>query len=451
MHQLRVLFLIIALMAGLFLYWQLPAILKATPSRYVARLPEPVQALGERGDGVAILPTVVAPANVTATNTFRPVVEATATPFPAVTSTQEPTNTPKPTPEASPTNTPEPTATNTPVPIPVSARMNGFVHQFQTWNNCGPATIAMALSYYDLDLDQTETAAFLKPDPEDRNVSPYQMGDYVNENTPYSAIARTNGSVKTIKRLVANGYPTIIELGIEPPGEYRWLGWYGHYLLIVAYDDESEHFWVYDSWFGTSEVPLQNATVEGRVLEYADIGEKWRQFNRNYIVLFREEEAAQVTEMIGEDMDDATMWENSLLQNQSELQQETDDAFLWFNLGRAYNALGQYKKAAEAFDQARAIGLPWRMLWYQFSLYETYYQSGRYEDILLLADTTLEDRPYFEESFYFKGLALAALGDTDAACQNLERAVEFNPNFRPASASLENGFHFEGGGRLLGD
>lgn len=48
---------------ALLVFWLLPAILKAMPSRYVARLPEPVQALGERGDGEPILPTVAVPVN----------------------------------------------------------------------------------------------------------------------------------------------------------------------------------------------------------------------------------------------------------------------------------------------------------------------------------------------------------------------------------------------------
>jgi len=56
--------------------------------------------------------------------------------------------------------------------------------------------------------------------------------------------------MKKVKRLVAAGFPVMIELGIEPPGEYRWLGWYGHYLLVVAYGDALQQFWVYDSWFG---------------------------------------------------------------------------------------------------------------------------------------------------------------------------------------------------------
>jgi tetratricopeptide (TPR) repeat protein len=77
------------------------------------------------------------------------------------------------------------------------------------------------------------------------------------------------------------------------------------------------------------------------------------------------------------------------------------------------------------------------MLWYQFGPYEAYYKAGRYEDVILLADVTLEDRPYFEESYYYKGLALAALGDEEGARENLENAANFNPNFTPAVDALD--------------
>jgi tetratricopeptide (TPR) repeat protein len=315
-------------------------------------------------------------------------------------------------------------------------RLDGFQHIFQTWNNCGPATTAMVLSYFGYYVNQADTAAYLKPEPEDRNVSPYQITNYVNERTPFAATDRTNGTLENVKRLVASGFPVVIELGIEPPGEYRWLGWYGHYLLVVAYDDALEQFWVYDSWFGTSEVPMENATIDGRILTYADADRQWRQFNRNYLVFYRPEDAAQVATIIGEDVDDDIMWQKSLARTKAELAQEPEDAFLWFNLGTIYNELGQYEQATTAFDQARAIGLPWRMLWYQFGPYEAYYQTGRYEDILLLADVTLKDRPYFEESFYYQGLAQEALGNVDTARASFQKAAKFNPYFQPADDAL---------------
>jgi tetratricopeptide (TPR) repeat protein len=193
---------------------------------------------------------------------------------------------------------------------------------------------------------------------------------------------------------------------------------------------------VYDSWFGTSEVPGENATVEGRIISFDELDDRWLQFNRNYVALFRPEEATQVAELIGPDMQDDVMWQAAFERVQQELRANTTNAFLWFNLGTIHNALGEYDDAAAAYDQARAIGLPWRMLWYQFGPFEAYYQIGRYEDVILLADVTLQDRPYFEESFYYKGLALAASGQLPAARDNLERAIAFNPGFTAAANAL---------------
>jgi tetratricopeptide (TPR) repeat protein len=294
----------------------------------------------------------------------------------------------------------------------------------------------MALSYFQFYPTQSDTAAILKPNPEDRNVSPYELVNYVNEQTEFSALDRTNGTLDTLKQLLAAGNPVIVELGIDPPGEYAWLEWYGHYLLVVAYDEAQQQFWVYDSWFGTSEVPGENANAEGRVVKYDEMASYWQQFNNNYVVLYRPEEETAVHNIIGANIDDAYMWQQSLIRVQTLLNETPEDAFLWFDLGTIYNALGDFEKAAAAFDQARNIGLPWRMLWYQFGPYQAYYEVGRYDDVILLTETTLTDRPYFEESYYYLGLAQAALGQTTQARDSLERAVRFNPHFAPAAQAL---------------
>jgi hypothetical protein len=435
--------------------WQLPTLLKALPSRYVAAyLPQPVQALAER-EHVETLPTAAvaidantllviegAPAEDTSVsedpNTAGPDAgEIVSTPLTAAPGTTE---TPPATgleAEAEPTRQPSPTPTNTPIPIPPTGRLDSLRHHFQTWNNCGPATLAMGLSYFDVLLSQEQTASILKPNPEDRNVSPYEMVAFVNQETGLQALERTNGNLDNLRRLIANGIPVIVELGIDPPGEYRWLGWYGHYLLVVAYDDDDQQFWVYDSWFGTSETPAKNADAEGRQISYEELDRYWRQFNRHYIILHSPEQEAKVAQIIGPDNDNEVMWQRSLVRTQKELAAEPEDAFLWFNLGTIFNELDQYDKAAAAFDQARAIGLPWRMLWYQFGPYEAYYEIGRHEDVILLADLTLKDRPYFEESYYYKGLAEAAMGDLKEARDLFEKAARFNPNFAPAVEALE--------------
>lgn len=433
--------------------WQLPEILKVIPSRYVAAyLPEPVQSLAAR-EHVEILPTALVSSDANELLEFdilgreslineeleTPQLEA-GTPGQA-SLTPVPTNQisdPELTKEADHSEPTEellniqlPTATPTisPTPLPGSMRLMDFRHHFQTWNNCGPATLAMALSHFDLFVTQDETASVLKPNPEDRNVSPHEMVRYVNEFSDFKSLERSNGNLDTVLELLANGYPVIVELGLDPPGEYRWMGWYGHYLLIVAYDLELEQFWVYDSWFGTSVVPGENADPDGRLIDFADLDRYWQQFNRSYIVLFEPEDLAKVEKIIGPDIDDEIMWQNSLKSAQHALADQPDNEFLWFNLGTSFTALGEYDKAAAAFDRARAIGLPWRMLWYQFGPYEAYYQVGRYDDVLTLADVTLLDRPYFEESYYYKGLALEAVGKFEEAKSNYEKAIRFNPEF----------------------
>ncbi len=429
-----VLFLLAAVTA-----WQLPAILKAVPSRYVARLPEPLQTIGAR-EHVEQLPTAVPEvssaallaADVLVAEVDTGPAEPPATPTALATiapAGDQPTLPP-------PTATPLPLPTATPRSIPSAARLTSVQHRFQDWNNCGPATLAMALSYFGLGVGQAETAAVMKPNPEDRNVSPEEMAAYVRQETELDALVRVNGNRDILRRLVAGGFPVIVEVGLEPQGEFAWLEWYGHYLLPVAYDDGQQRFWVYDSWFGTSEVPFENADSEGRVISYADLENDWEQFNWTYIVLYRPDEASTVAEIIGGHMDDRLMWETALTRVQDGLRADGSNAFLWFNLGTVYNALGNYELAAAAFDQARGIGLPWRMLWYQFGPYEAYFALGRYADIITLADVTLQDRPYFEESYYYRGLANAALGNMLSARNDLERAVEFNPNFAPAVQAL---------------
>ncbi|MDY7041966.1 MAG: hypothetical protein SVX38_14005, partial [Chloroflexota bacterium] len=71
----------------------------------------------------------------------------TVTPIPS------PANVLSPSPTAVPTATPAPTATPTPTPFltPVAEQvlLEPMTHVWQTWNNCGPATVSMCLSYFE--------------------------------------------------------------------------------------------------------------------------------------------------------------------------------------------------------------------------------------------------------------------------------------------------------------
>ncbi len=447
--------LIVFAVALIILALFVPTILRAIPSRYVALLPVPLQELGVRGH-VEALPTpvpvndadVLEIADLILEPTALPTVAEIATVPPAVVITNTPSETAEtedvvpPTLPPTPTHTPEPTLPPTPTPYPFlpTARIDDITHQFQSWNNCGPATLAMSLSHFGLDLKQEQTADWLKPDPEDRNVSPEELVAYVNENTDLQSVMRVNGDLELLKRFITAGFPVIIETGIDPPGDYSWLEWYGHYYLVVAYDDSNETLFVYDSWLGSGENP-QGERVnaeEGRAIEYQDFDDHWRQFNRTYIVTYEKSEFDTVADIIGrENFDDTLMWQKTLERNRLELEADPENGYLWFNVGTIYNNLGDYELAAAAYDKARQIGLPWRMLWYQFGPYEAYYQTGRYQDVIDLADVTLYQRPYFEESYTYRGLAKIAIGETNSGKRDLQAAVEFNPRYQIAQETLD--------------
>ena len=56
--------------------------------------------------------------------------------------------------------------------LPPTAKIEKVSHQWQTWNNCGPATITMAVSVFGRAQDQTAAMNFMKTTPNDKNVRP---------------------------------------------------------------------------------------------------------------------------------------------------------------------------------------------------------------------------------------------------------------------------------------
>ena len=82
---------------------------------------------------------------------------------------------------------------------------------------------------------------------------------------------------------------------------------------------------------------------------------------------------------------------------------------------------------------------PWRLLWYQDGPYAAYYHTGRYQDVINLANTTLfsVDKPVLEETYYWRGMTKAALGDRQGALEDLQRAYTLNPNSTPAGQALQ--------------
>ncbi len=346
-------------------------------------------------------------------------------------------STPSEQPTLEPTATPTVLPSPTPTSLPARHVLNGMGVIKQTFNNCGPANLTQTLNYLGSDITQSEVASYLKPNPEDRNVSPWQIADYVNEQTPgFNAIARSGGTLDMIKQFVAAGYPVVVEKGYDLPDS----GWWGHYLTIYGYDDATQEFHSQDSYLG----PFDGS---GRLASYNEVEEYWQQFNYTFYVVYQPHQEAEVAAILGPDMfDDFAMWKNAAARAEAETKENQEDAIAWFNLGTALTRMGgitgetqYYEGGAQAFDRARQIGLPPRMLWYQFQPYLAYMKLQRYQDIIDLADATLETQGgrNVEETFWYKGHALAFLGDINGAREAYNEALRVNENFYPAQWSLD--------------
>jgi tetratricopeptide (TPR) repeat protein len=286
------------------------------------------------------------------------------------------------------------------------------------------------LSYFGSTFNQADVAVLLRPNREDKNVSPYELVDYARSQG-YRAIMGVNGTPDLLRLFLSNGLPVIIETWHIPEPDNGM----GHYRLLTGYEEANQRWIGHDSYDRANPVNA-DGPYQGIYLPYIETGELWDVFNRVFVVIYTEAETPIVESILGERMDETTLWQHALLQSQIEVQIDPENAFAWFNLGSNQVALGRFEEAAAAYDQARQLGLPWRMLWYQFGPFEAYHAVGRYDEVIALADATLRRVEDVEELHFWKGQALLSQGDLNGAHRSFARAAELNLNYADAVRAL---------------
>lgn len=357
-----------------------------------------------------------------------------------LTLTPQATGTPVPT-RAGPTLTP----TITPTPLPASVILKGvkYVDQIGGYNLCGPSNLMMALKFWKWPGTRDEILWAIKPgvnDPKlefwkrgqtDKNVMPYEMADFVNDSTDLRAVWRYGGNLKLLKDFIAAGYPMLIEKGefqLDVNGKISWMG---HYQFITGYDDASQTFLVQDT------LPRVGANAK---VKYDQLANEWRAFNYLFMVVYPADSEEQVNSLLGSWLDEQWANQRALTIANEDVKNLTglDLYFAWFNKGTSHVQLQEYFDAASAYDQAFLLypnlplekeKLPYRMLWYQTGPYKAYFYSGRYQDVIDLANVTLYQtisEPTLEESLYWRGMAEQASGNTVAAIADFQAANHLN-------------------------
>jgi len=384
-------------------------------------------------------------------------------------------DTPKSTPPAIPTvDTTEPTLEGitqesiseepqiTGPPLPEQIILDGvvYVNQQERWNYCGPANLTMALNYWGWPGDRDDVARVVKPginDPDldfiqqgrlDKNVMPSEMIGFVVDHTDFNIIARYGGNLELIKSFIASGFPVMVEKGYYEADYTGKVAWLGHYMYTTGYDDLKGEFIVQDSNIlkGNTAEDHQNKRVD-----YETYLEGWRSFNYLLMVIYPPERQEEVLQILGPWQDPFWAYQHALEIAEEEIQSLSgvDEFFALFNKGASLVKMERYLDAGEAFDQAYKIynqladdetTRPYRITWYQTWPYWAYYYSGRYQDVINMADFTLETiaEPTLEETLYWRGLAYYALGKKALAKSDLYNSVWLNPNFEAGLIQISN-------------
>jgi len=263
----------------------------------------------------------------------------------------------------------------------------------QTFNNCGPAAVSMTLQYFGHSVPQTETKARLRTGDDDKNIFMYQISDYLKEFDIESKIF-FNGDIEMVKTLVSNGFYVIVEDWLRPYEDI------GHVLIIRGYDDRAKVLIGDDPYLGV-----------GVRFPYQEFEEgQWKPFNREFVPVYSREKEELLKAIVGENWNESTMYRNSVIRNQKDIEENPNDMYAWFNLGTSYFALAEYENAKEAFEKSRQIGWPGRMLWYQIEPIETYNKLGEYQKAIELANIALAGNESFIEVQQEKEFALEKLG-----------------------------------------
>lgn len=324
------------------------------------------------------------------------------------------------------------TATAIQTALPAQASLIAPDYERQGINNCGPATLAMMLRMYGWEGDQYDVAKILKPIDKDRNVNPEELRYYIlNEAGWLRAEYRVAGDIPLLKRLLAAGYPVLIEAAttIDPqdslgPSDDLWAA---HYLLVTAYDDATQTMTAHD--------PLRGPD---RLIPYEQLMRDWKPFSYLYMVIYFPDDESEVAAILGEAWDADGNRRTALDIAQDATTADPADGFAWFNLGSALVYFERYQEAAQAFDTSFRLGLPLRMTRYQFWPFVAYYNSDRIEYLLQLTESTYKiiNGQYSEEALLWHGYGLLRQGNITGAAADWNKALSVHPRYCDAERAI---------------
>jgi len=129
---------------------------------------------------------------------------------------------------------------------PATAVFDDMKHVWQSLNNCGPASVVMALSTFGIDVSQESARVPLRGANVLSGMGPQRVDGWVSANFGLRSVWRNNGTNELIRRLVANGFAPMVTQWMQDPKVSR----IAHWRVVRGYDDAASTFYVNDPMLG---------------------------------------------------------------------------------------------------------------------------------------------------------------------------------------------------------
>jgi peptidase C39-like protein len=238
----------------------------------------------------------------------------------------------------------EPVAIAIPAPEPKAAPavavFDDMKHVWQSLNNCGPASVVMALSTFGIDVSQEFARVPLRGTNVLSGMGPQKVDGWVNANFGLRSVWRNNGTNDLLRRLVANGFAPMVTQWMQDPTVSR----IAHWRVVRGYDDAASTFYVND--------PMLGNMVS---LSYRWFQNNWQSFSYRYMVIYDPKDEAMLKAIIGDDWSDAKMRKNFYERTKTDASAQ-DTSASWLAYGEAAYGYGMFREAVAAFERGMALG-----------------------------------------------------------------------------------------------
>lgn len=312
-------------------------------------------------------------------------------------------------------------------PLKPSVLLSPMRWESQTMNNCGPTTVSMVLSYYDIILNQEQCRKSLRPNPEDRQTYAEDMMAFIRKQGLRVSL-REDGDLNKLRALLSAGVPVITQQWLKDGDDI------GHWRIARGYNLANNTI-IFNDSMDTKPQTVVSAAYQDKL---------WKAFDRRYLPVYTAKTEATVLAILGEDAKYESNLQRALDAAEKYAQTNAGDIDGWRNLGYLRAEAGDCKGAISVWETKLVKMLiptdtgPYnRFLWYQLWPMECYNTLGSFAKVTDLATITLKSAPVFAQARYQYAVALMGLNRKPEAITQLKRAVVDDPTYGASFTMLE--------------